>query len=531
LLKLPGIILLLLFCSCASRMTPEGGKKDVTAPVLTTAFPENSSVNFKEKEITLVFDEYVQLVDLSAQLVVSPLMEPAAKVTAYKNKITIALPDTLLPSTTYSFSFGKSIVDVHESNILDGFRYVFSTGEAIDSLSVSGKIIEAATAKPVKQVTVMLYRTGNLNDSILLKRKPDYFARTDESGVYTLKYLAAGTYVLIALDDKNGNYQYDDPSEEAIAFSTNTLTLPPDVSINLGIANSLPAELRLKRSTRIRKTAMQLVFNRPVDSLEVTQRGGSEYTSPSIWNIRRDTLTLFTPDTLQDSLIVFLKGDRGLKDTVAVRMITGKSAQDVGNKGILLSYETPSPVGPKGKFKIESLNPLASVGDFSILEDSVEIKEYQSAIDKTDPRIFIINYDWKPGKFYNVKVLPGQIKDLYGYANDSLDWKFRMPDDRSSGELVVTVIGKKVEGDDYLLQVCSEDFKVFRQERFLTTATTFTFIPPGNYRIRLVKDINRNGRWDESDFKLRRQPEPTTVSESIQVRASWTLEKDIVLPE
>ena len=528
-----GLLLsVLMLCGCASRMNPEGGKKDIDPPVLVSAIPENSTLNFNDEKITLTFNEYVQLAELSEQLVISPLMEPAPYITAYKNTITIDLPDTLLPATTYSFNFGKSIVDIHESNALDGFRYVFSTGNRIDSMQISGRVTEAATANPVKEITVMLYRTDNLKDTLLLKRKPDYVVRTDEGGRYSLRNLAAGKYVLLALDDKNGNYKYDDPSEEALGFSSALLTLPQDSIKDVSISNSLADKLRVKRAFRIRKTSVQVLFNRPVDSLEITLPGNREYTSPYYFSERRDTLHLFSTDTLQDSLIVYLSGSHALRDTIAMRMIMGKAVLDASAKGLLLSVsENPAITGPTGSLEITSLNTLVLADSILLYEDSVQVKDVVAVIDKSDARRFSITHKWKAGSLYRMLALPGRVKDVYGYTNDTLDVKFKMPDEGSSGELLVTIAGNPAQNESYILQLCTDDFKVVRAVPVTTLNVQFLYVQPGNYRLRIIHDVNKNGIWDESEYSALKQAEPVSVIASFQVRAAWTLEKEIMLPE
>jgi uncharacterized protein (DUF2141 family) len=523
---------LIILSGCASRMNPEGGKKDITPPVLKESMPDNQSINFKEKKIELIFDEYVQLADLNNQLVVSPLMEPMPKITAYKNRITIELPDTLLPNTTYSINFGKSIVDVHELNVLEEFRYVFSTGSVIDSLTMSGMVREAATMKGMKGVTVMLYRSSSIADTTLLKRKPDYTTRTDETGNYLLTNLSAGDYVLMALEDKNGNYQYDDPAEEALAFTGKVLVLPPSLVQQLDMSLSLPAKLRLKRANRIGKTIAQLVFNRPVKDLNITIPGGADYAGTKIWNTRKDTLCLFMPDTLQDSLIVYLKGESSLVDTLALKMLPSKSSRETVYKGLSLSIAvSPQISGVNSSFTIQSLTPMLLPASLKVYEDSVMLNEATITMDKDDARRFSINYNWKPGKSYRVPVVPGMLKDVYGYTNDSLEWQFRILDERSSGELLVKVNGKKTEEHAFFLQLCTEDFKVVRQQRIITPELSFSYVMPGTYRLRIFRDDNRNERLDESDYAENRQAEIISITEPFQVRASWTLEKEIVFPK
>lgn len=517
---------------CANRMNPEGGAKDVQAPVLKKAVPENSSLNFSGDRIVLEFDEYIQLADLNNQLVVSPLMDPLPEITAFKNRITIQLRDTLEANTTYLLSFGKSITDVHENNILEGFRYVFSTGSQIDSLFVKGRILDGATAVPVKQITVMLYRYPATPDSMVLNRKPDYFTRTADDGSYSLNNLASGSYVLVALDDKNGNYKYDDPGEEAMAFHDSVISLPRDTVIDLQLSFSFPEKLRVRKMTRIGKTAVQLVFNRPAENVILKERDGQAYTGKLYWNIRRDTLSLFTKDTLQDSLNLVISGNRGLADTIAMKMQYGKGSSREGGqvKFALQTVVTPATAGPGTDIVLNSVNPLRQAGFVSFEEDSVKLDSLKIEIDTADDRIARIRYKWIPGKYYKLKALPGTVSDIFGYSNDTLQWNFQVADERNAGELQVTLNGRRDSSVNYLLQLTTSDFNIIRQLTVDSGYYVFNYLIPGNYRLRMVRDINRNGRWDGSDFREGLQPEKVVISEEFQIRAAWTLEKEIVFP-
>ena len=145
---------------CANRGRPSGGEKDVTPPEILKAVPENYSTNFKGDEIKIYFNEFVKLKDLSKQLIVSPPMdtEPDIRPLGSASKyITIKIKDTLDANTTYALNFGQSIVDNNEENPFSYYRYVFSTGDTIDSLSVNGIVLDAQKNRPDTFVSVMLY--------------------------------------------------------------------------------------------------------------------------------------------------------------------------------------------------------------------------------------------------------------------------------------------------------------------------------------------------------------------------------------
>ena len=136
----------LFFFNCANRGTASGGIKDIIPPIIIKEEPQNFSINFSSDEIKIYFNEYIKLKNLQKQLIISPPMDPQPEITPMGSAskiITIKIYDTLQPNSTYAFNFGNSIEDNNEGNTFPFYRYVFSTGPTIDSLSVSGLISDA----------------------------------------------------------------------------------------------------------------------------------------------------------------------------------------------------------------------------------------------------------------------------------------------------------------------------------------------------------------------------------------------------
>jgi hypothetical protein len=225
------IILLITIVSCAKRGSITGGLKDTIAPSLRTSFPENFSTNFNEKQIKLEFDEIVILKGLSKQLVISPPMknEPLIIPTTASKYITIKIKDTLKPNTTYSFNFGQSITDNNEGNPLNQFKYVFSTGNHIDSLALSGKVKYAFEKEAESFISVMLYEVNDtFKDSVIYKESPRYITNTlDSLKTFRLENLKEGKYFLVGLKDLNKNNKFD-PKTEKIRFIKDFITIPND---------------------------------------------------------------------------------------------------------------------------------------------------------------------------------------------------------------------------------------------------------------------------------------------------------------
>ena len=230
------LLLLLVVVSCAKRGSITGGLKDTIAPVLKASFPKNFSTNFTGNEIKLTFDEYIKLKDLKKQLIISPPMknEPLISPLTSSKYITIKINDTLKPNTTYSFNFGQSIADNNEGNPLNQFKYIFSTGNNIDSLAIGGKIKDAYNKAVESFVSVMLYEVNDTyKDSIVYNETPRYVTNTlDSLKTFRLENIKAGKYLLVAMKDYNNNNKYN-PKKEKIGFHREFITIPNDTVYEL----------------------------------------------------------------------------------------------------------------------------------------------------------------------------------------------------------------------------------------------------------------------------------------------------------
>ncbi len=216
-------MLILLFEHCAKMPgTISGGPKDVDPPKFLYSTPPNYSINFdvKAKRIDMFFDEYVQLKDVSSQFYSSPPIKKKPEILLYGKYVRVNLKEPLLPDMTYSFDFGGSIVDNNEGNKMTGFLYVFSTGDHIDSLMLTGRVLNAFDLTPRKKddkipVAVMLY--NDLSDSAVYKHPPTYMARTDNMGFFTISNIRPDTFRVFAIRDVGDNLIFDMPTEQ-IAF-------------------------------------------------------------------------------------------------------------------------------------------------------------------------------------------------------------------------------------------------------------------------------------------------------------------------
>ncbi len=208
-----------LISACANVVAPSGGPKDVTPPTVLRSNPPNYSTNFSGKTIRFYFDEYVELKNINQKLLISPPLQTQPEFRLRGKSLIMEInPDELKPNTTYNVFFDDAIADLNEGNAIQNFRFVFSIGDFLDSLSVKGNIFEAFSLKPEKNIFVMLY--DSIYDSVPYLEKPVYVSKTNDKGDFEMNFIKPGEYKLFAMEDINSSYTFDLPNERIAFFDS-----------------------------------------------------------------------------------------------------------------------------------------------------------------------------------------------------------------------------------------------------------------------------------------------------------------------
>ena len=335
--QLPLVLLLVIVAySCASMGTPDGGPYDELPPKFVGSTPRMYAVNAKNKKLELEFDEYIKLEKAAEKVVVSPpqLDQPEIKVVG--KKVVVELLDTLKPTTTYTIDFSDAIVDNNEGNPMGHFTYSFSTGEEIDTMEVSGTVLNASDLEPIKGILVGLYQ--NLSDTAFSTLPFDRVSRTDSRGHFSIRGIAPGKYRIYALMDGNQNYLFDSKTE-MIAFNDSIIvpsmmasvkqdtiwkdTLTIDTIKTVNYTRFLPDDIILKafkeennrqylsRSQRDKENHFILKFSAKADSLPVLK--GLNFDAENAFivesNLGNDSICYW----IKDSLVYQM-------DTLAIQM-------------------------------------------------------------------------------------------------------------------------------------------------------------------------------------------------------------------
>jgi hypothetical protein len=513
------ILLLLIVSSCANRVAPTGGEKDIEAPKLIESDPPNFSINIISGTIELKFNEYIQLKDPATQILISPLADPAPEFTVKKRSLFIELPDSLKANTTYTINFGSAIGDVHEGNEFP-FQYVFSTGTVLDSLSVSGIATDALTQKGKKGVRVMLYTSED--DSLPFKRKPDYFALTDDNGNFRISNISPGTYYILALDDKNGNYTNDNIQDEGMSLMI-PLSIPDTNAIKIQYFTQPSRELYIKSAIANGKGRWDIPFNRPAPN-------ATFITSKPVlhaWSKGNDTLSVWLNDTLADSLTVWISEHSIPADTVFIR-VKGRTASGRGSevkKSLLESFPLSIIPGKDAAFRFA--NPILSIDTSKILftEDTTKQK-FNYLFTDSLKRNIAVQHPWKDNNTYRIIFLPGAITDFINQKNDTLDIAFAVRKITELGNVSFTIKG--LDDGHYLLQLLTNDYALLREMPVTGDGTyDFTLLEPMQMKARLIADENNNGKWDTGNYTLRRNAERIYYFPAeVQSRANWDVSSE-----
>ncbi len=525
-----GRILALLFvlCTlvalshCGRRGSPGGGPLDKTPPALIKAEPPNNTTGFDETRIRLYFDEYIRLEDIQNQLIISPPLKNKPEITPLggaRKYVEIRIKDTLLENTTYTFNFGQSIVDNNEGNPNNFLTYVFSTGDYIDSLSLSGAIADAYKLKPDPFISVMLHEVDTaFTDSVIYKKLPYYITNTLDSAVtFTLNNLKPGSYHLIALKDVGKNNLFDQGVDK-IGFVADTITLPTDSAYVLRLFKEIPNYGVLPPSfSASNKIVMGYYGDSPPIVSLLSELPDSVKTKLSP-EVGKDSLNLWITPFDADSLVLTLQNPdlETQIDTFSIKPIT--TVRD----SMLLSWSPSRNLNFADTVFLKGNLPILEVDTtkFQMMqEDSVSVA-FKAILDTLSNRVHI-DFEKEADQVYLIDLYPGAVTDFFGETNDTLRTRFTTGSPEDYGVLRLNLQGQATY--PILVALLDEKDELVRSAYLeMSKEVEFKSLPPGNYRIRLIFDQNGNGRWDTGNYLNKLQPERILFYPgTIEIRANW----------
>lgn len=530
--NLAAIVTLLLLFGCASMQTPQGGPKDTKPPKVLSMTPKNQTRNFNAKKIVIEFDEYFNLKDEFKEFSISPDQEKVPELKKRQKRLEIILKDSLEKNTTYTLNFGKSIADVNEGNVVKNLSYVFSTGPDIDSLSISGKVINSLSDEPEKEVTVFILPLER--DTIFGKKRPSIYTTTDSAGMYKLSNLRKGTYKVYAIKENTGGGDkiYQQISDE-VGFIKEPIVIDKNLeNINLQIFKELPPEFRVLDRKLNNDGSISIIFNQQLKRPKIT------VTDPPAVDIGKyvhftknnDTAKVWLNDMSFDSVKVAVEDQGKLLQTL--NFTRGK--KDTYTREITISDNlTGSKLNPFQQLTLTSSFPITAADPtkITLLEDSVKRTNFELVKDSTDFLKYYIKYPWKNKRNYDLKLGTGAFTAIFNAKNKDLTKRFTLESQDAYTTLILNVTVPDTS-KRYVVQFLNEKKNVIKSFPVSKNSKiTFSKYPAGKYMLRVIYDENKNGIWDTGNVKEGYQPEKVWYLKALMdLKPNWEREDPLVIP-
>ncbi len=568
--------------SCANIGNPSGGPIDKTPPIFMRSNPTPNAVNVKDRKIEIFFDEIVTLKDPSTKIIVSPAQTEMPRMSALGRKVTVELVDSLLPNTTYTIDFSNSIQDNNEGNAIDNFAFAFSTGSVIDSMRVSGYVLDSRTLEPMQSVVVGLQ--SNLADSAFHKEKLQRVALTNDRGQFTIRNVSPGSYHIFALKDLDRDYKFGNPTED-IAFldsiivpsigsreaadtvyndlneidtimrATRPAYFPNDILLSM--FNEDRKSQYLANNLRVDSTRISLTFAAASDTLPSLSIVGRNDVPDQWYTLERsqtnDTLTywirpphLVSADTLMVAT-TYLRTDTASNlswgtDTLKFTFQRQKAKKKKKNE------ETDS----LEQIRFMELHPLANgtqeVYAPLLLQTGTPIERYSREAfhlqrklqndttfypaeiksialrDSTlNRRDLMLKVDWEPGAAYTLAVDSLAMTDIYGLQTKPLKVDFNVRKMEEYGNIVFNITAVR---DSAIVELLDGTEKIVLRAPVKNHRAELLNLLPGKYYARLFIDRNGNGKYDTGNYDMHLQPEETVYYPgAINLKKNWDVEQ------
>lgn len=542
-----------LLSGCAQIVVPSGGPKDLKAPMVEKYVPDSAATNFTAKAITIVFDEYIQLTDLQKEITISPPMRFQPEVRAKGKMLQMELKDTLKDNTTYVINFGSAIRDFTESNAKKDFKYIFSTGNIIDTLKVAGTVKGAYDQKTEKGVLVMLYESHD--DSVPYTMGPSYFAKTNADGSYKISNIRPGRYKAFALKDANGNYKYDVPTE-SIGFSDTLIKISKNTKLDLRLFVEEPRRQYLLKSFVAGYGRMMLLYSKPVGKISYQALNKTTQTETFLteYNRGRDSIRVWFPVFSKDSLFFKVVVDEKVIDTVRIgtgqfqreggrggelRLIAATNAKkdkpfDIGNT---LQIVFNHPIKAYSENRIDFMQGNIKIEHFLLSweERTFDVGNIEKIIMKDSSGVVLLDttnksmYTISPAPLdtgsYSLFIPPGTFTDIFDLTNDTVKVDFKTQEEKFYGTLKLTL--KMKYRIPFVLELINEKGVVFNYARAERGIFSYLFMPPGAYKLRVIYDQNGDGKWNTGNYLEKKKPETIIYYPgAVTIRSNWDLELD-----
>lgn len=576
------IIAAAVMYSCANIGNPSGGPIDKTPPIFMRSNPTPNAVNVKDRKIEIFFDEIVTLKDPSTKIIVSPAQTEMPRMSALGRKVTVELVDSLLPNTTYTIDFSNSIQDNNEGNAIDNFAFAFSTGSVIDSMRVSGYVLDSRTLEPMQSVVVGLQ--SNLADSAFHKEKLQRVALTNDRGQFTIRNVSPGSYHIFALKDLDRDYKFGNPTED-IAFldsiivpsigtreaadtvyndlneidtimrATRPAYFPNDILLSM--FNEDRKSQYLANNLRVDSTRISLTFAAASDTLPSLSIVGRNDVPDQWYTLERsqtnDTLTywirpphLVSADTLMvattylrtDTASNLSWGTDTLKFTFQRQKAKKKKKNEETDSLEQIRFMELHPLAngtqevyaplllqtgtPIERYSREAFHLQRKLQNDTIFYPA-EIKSIALRDSTQNRRDLVLKVDWEPGAAYTLAVDSLAMTDIYGLQTKPLKVDFNVRKMEEYGNIVFNITAVR---DSAIVELLDGTEKIVLRAPVKNHRAELLNLLPGKYYARLFIDRNGNGKYDTGNYDMHLQPEETVYYPgAINLKKNWDVEQ------
>lgn len=576
------IIAAAVMYSCANIGNPSGGPIDKTPPIFMRSNPTPNAVNVKDRKIEIFFDEIVTLKDPSTKIIVSPAQTEMPRMSALGRKVTVELVDSLLPNTTYTIDFSNSIQDNNEGNAIDNFAFAFSTGSVIDSMRVSGYVLDSRTLEPMQSVVVGLQ--SNLADSAFHKEKLQRVALTNDRGQFTIRNVSPGSYHIFALKDLDRDYKFGNPTED-IAFldsiivpsigsreaadtvyndlneidtimrATRPAYFPNDILLSM--FNEDRKSQYLANNLRVDSTRISLTFAAASDTLPSLSIVGRNDVPDQWYTLERsqtnDTLTYWIRPThlvSADTLMVattYLRTDTAsnlswgtdtLKFTFQRQKAKKKKKNEETDSLEQIRFMELHPLAngtqevyaplllqtgtPIERYSREAFHLQRKLQNDTIFYPA-EIKSIALRDSTLNRRDLMLKVDWEPGAAYKLAVDSLAMTDIYGLQTKPLKVDFNVRKMEEYGNIVFNITAVR---DSAIVELLDGTEKIVLRAPVKNHRAELLNLLPGKYYARLFIDRNGNGKYDTGNYDMHLQPEETVYYPgAINLKKNWDVEQ------
>ena len=552
---------IIIISSCAKISPLEGGYKDTLSPVLIYSNPKNHSINFKEKVFSFEFDEIIDASELSQKLIISPYLNNTPELKFKKNSLLLTFDSSFKENTTYILNFADGVKDITEGNPAKNTKLVFSTGNKIDSSFVSGFVLDPLKNKFIDGALVVLY---NKKDSLgLFNKKPLYFSFSNKDGSFLIENIKPGEYKMYSFIDENESFVAE-AKNEAFGYVPNSLKLDSFISnINISLFKENPQKLKLDRK-RERGLIYELTYSKYIKKVNVYTKSFVNY------SLNDNNLLRFYKDSLKkDSTFVVIEAFDSLQEKTIDSLFVsfGKESKRVSKLShqlktsnrndlddtLLLNFSFSKPINNKlfsfsfyldtvfytGPYYSKSIwnknktknktKVYLNQNAISLFVDSLGNKALGDSLVYEKDSIYTLfkNYYKNLKKDRVFFVIPrGSVVSIEKDTLNKIEKNFLFRGKDFYGSVSGSISGLD---NNIIIQLISEDLNRTYKNKKLNNVFYFNKVEPGKYYIKVIKDNNKNNKWDYgSILKDVGSEEILYYKEKIEVRSNWTIEDLII---